>query len=78
MNEILENNDIIHIYDDNKNKYLLNLYQYLYFVDYNDTNTNTNTNFVNINSFVAEKDIFNIFTNKLIVKKGQLCKNVFR
>lgn len=63
MNEILENNDIIHIYD-NKNKYLLNLHKYLYFIDYDDNNSN----FININLFVAEKDVSNLFTNKLAVK----------
>jgi hypothetical protein len=73
MNEILEHNDIIHIYD-NKNKYLfLDQYKYIYFVDYD----NDNTNFININSFVNEKDEKDIFTNELIAKKGQLCENVF-
>jgi hypothetical protein len=78
MNEIVEHNDIIHIYD-NKDKYVslenlehLNL-KYLYFVDY-DTN---NANFININSFVHETDKINIFTNKIIAKKGQLNKNAF-
>jgi hypothetical protein len=43
----------------------------MYFVDYD----NANTNFININSFVNEKDKKDIFTNKLITKKGLLCKN---
>jgi hypothetical protein len=78
INEIVEHNDIIHIYD-KKHKYvsLNNLEQltlkYLYFVDYN----NDNANFININSFIHETDKINIFTNEVIAKQGQLNKEAF-